>query len=102
MDNLKKIKDIVEDILENTPSARNSDYNLYCYVIARMNPEAMKLNVIDFLIKRKELGLPNIESVGRARRKIVENRPELAGTDDVEAQRMLNEETFREFAKVAY
>lgn len=51
------------------------------------------------LKNRKDFGLPTIESVGRARRKIVEKHPELSGNDEVEAHRTLNEEKFREYAR---
>lgn len=99
MDDMKNVTGIVKYFLEEEPSTRNSDYELYFHVCKMLNPHTLAMQFGKVLKHREELGLPSIESVGRARRKIVEKHPELAGTDKVESIRTLNEEAFREYAK---
>jgi len=99
---LANTTDLVKQILESFPQARNSDMVLYIKVCERMNPAAIKEPFWYVLVNLKEFNLPNIETVRRTRQKIQAENPELAGDDNVEAQRMLNEETFRKYAKGAF
>lgn len=103
VDELRTTTDLVKHILESSPKARNSDNYLYYKVlqyIGSMNGiDIEHMPVLIFFLKMKEYKIPSIETVGRCRRKIVETHPELAGTDDVENGRMLNEEVFREYAR---
>lgn len=101
---LKSTTKLVKCILEEIPSTRNSDNILYCYVLMAIGKSRGikygNMPIETVLTNLKDLGLPSIETVGRCRRKIVEQCPELAGNSEVEAQRALNEETFKEYAKV--
>lgn len=99
MDNLKHVTDIVKEVLEQSEDARNSDYILYFEVCRVMNPKTLSMQFGHVLKCRDQLGLPALETVGRARRKIVEKNKHLAGSSNVETQRLLNEETFREYSK---
>lgn len=99
MDDLKNITGIVKYLLETKPSTRSSDYELYYHVCKMLNPMALGISFGTVLKNRKDFGLPSIETVGRARRKIVEKHPELSGNDEGEAHRTLNEEAFREYAR---
>ena len=99
MDDLKNISGIVKYLLTEVPETRNSDYELYFHVCKMLNPSTLAMQFGHVLRFRNDLSLPSIETVGRARRKIVEKNPELAGKDAVEAQIMLNEEKFREYAR---
>lgn len=100
---LNTTTELVKDILEKHPDARNSDNLLYCYVLAIIGHktgikyESMPIEII--LPNLKIYGLPSIETVGRCRRKIVEAYPELAGNNTVEAGRILNEEAFKNYAR---
>lgn len=96
---LYKTQDIVKEVLETNKMARNSDMALYIKVCEKVNPTVLSKPFWVVLMNLKELNLPNIETVGRARRKMQELHPELAGDADVEAQRMINEEVFRDYAK---
>lgn len=95
--------DLVKKILEAYPSTRNSDNLLYIKVLQYKGAEhGINLNsmsVFSFFMNIKDLDMPSIETVGRCRRKIVEGHPELAGTSDVEAGRVLNEKKFRAYAR---
>ena len=100
---LKKISDLVHELLINEPACRNSDNILYWRVLqtigSRNGIDVEKMSVPTLLLHMREYGLPSIESVGRARRKIQENNPELCANDTVEAYREVLEEEYREYAK---
>ena len=96
---LNTITDLVKQILMRDKKARNSDVYLYIKVCESINPEALKKPFLDVQTHLKEYGLPPIESVGRCRRKLRRAYPELAGNSDVEAQRELNEDDFKKYAR---
>lgn len=100
---LYKTTKIVKSILEEDRIARNSDSYLYLrvllYVGRQKNIDVKKISIAYFLIHRKELGFPSYKSVCRSRRKLQSTYRELAGCDKVEAQKVLNEEIYREYAK---
>ena len=96
---LKTTQDIVKDILERDEQARNSDDYLYCMVCRSIDDISVHLPFWKVLLNRKDFHYPAFESVRRSRQKMQQKFPELAGDSDVEAQRMLNEEVFNNFAK---
>ena len=96
---LKTTSELVQIILEQNPYARNSDDFLYLQVCERINNISVNLPFRQVLMRRKEFGFPAFESVRRSRQKLQAMHPELAGNADVEAQRMMNEEIFREYAR---
>ena len=100
---LKKISDLVHELLINEPACRNSDNILYWRVLQVIGCEkgidVSKMSVPTLLFHMREYGLPSIESVGRARRKIQEHNPELCADDTVEAHRMILEEEYRDYAR---
>lgn len=101
---LKKISDLVHELMINEPACRNSDNLLYWRVLQtignRNGIDVEKMSVPALLFHMRDYGLPSIESVGRARRKIQEHNPELCADDAVEAHRMLLEEEYRAYAKL--
>ncbi len=103
MDNLKTTTDLVKDILENNPGARNSDNVLYYCVVSRIGKrngiDIENMSIPMFFLHLKEYGFPQFESVRRARQKIQASHPELAGCETVEAYRSMNEEAFRGYAR---
>ena len=96
---LKTTTEIVKDILEHDSAARNSDDYLYYMVCNHIDSICIHLPFWKVMLNRKQYEYPAYESVGRARRKLQQKYPELSGNADVEAQRMLNEEVFKEYAK---
>lgn len=100
---LKNVSKIVKAVLEEDERARNSDSRLYREVIAciglKKGIDVGAMSVTYYLDHRKELGFPAFESISRARRKIQAEHPELAGCDDVEAQRVINERVYRDYAR---
>lgn len=96
-----KIKDVehrVKNILVDFPETRDSDEVLY-YFIIREDPVLKHVgDIYDILIKRKEFGLPSLESVGRTRRKLQEKFEDLRGTKWATRYRKLKEEEYRAYA----
>jgi hypothetical protein len=94
---------LVKSILEMHPQARNSDnylFYLVCKTIGRRNGiEIDEMSMPKFMLHLKEYGFPQFETVRRTRQKIQAAHSELAGNSKVEAQRLLNEESFRDFAR---
>lgn len=101
---IKEVSNLVHEILINEPACHNSDNILYWRVLQTMGSrkgiDVEKMSVPTLLFHMREYGLPSIESVGRSRRKIQEQNPELCADDTVEAHRMLLEEEYRAYAKL--
>lgn len=78
------IYDLVKNLLEDYPKLRNSDKKLIWTVWYRMG-----FNNGEVMTKEQFISpdLPPIESITRARRKVVENHPELEADDPVEKAR---------------
>ena len=96
---LKTTTNLVREILEHDPAARNNDDYLYYEVCRRINDDSVKLPFWKVILNRKTYNLPAFESVRRSRQKMQEKHPELAGDSTVEAYRVMNEEVFREYAR---
>lgn len=103
---MKRLKDLsnrVKNILEQNVSARNSDNVLYLHVLRSYGEEKGmdidKMSVPMLLLHCKDMGLPSLESMGRARRKVQELYPELRADDNVQAMREEQEEAYRAFAR---
>lgn len=96
---LKATKELVKYILTRDPRTRNSDDLLYLRVCEIKGGEVVKRPFWDVLLNRKNYGIPPFETVRRNRQKLQRAYPELAGSEEVEAQRKVNEEAFLEFAR---
>ena len=99
----KTTHDLVKRILEQRPETRNSDMVLYTALTQHIE-EQNGLNIAGksfyyVLCNLKELGLPSIESVGRARRKIQEQCPHLQSEKKVKKMREVQEEEYRKYSK---
>ena len=100
---LKSITALVKFILQNDIQARNSDSLLYLQFIHLQaeanNIDLNTLSVAKFLGNEKELGFANYKSVCRARRKVQQHYPHLAGCRAVKAGRSEQEEEFKEYSR---
>jgi hypothetical protein len=93
---LTTLKNIVINILESCPQARDSDDKLYVEVCKTKNSNVSNCSFENFMLHRKEYGIPSYASVGRARRKAQEERPDLVGT--VKELRKSQEPAYVDFA----
>lgn len=99
MNKIRETSSIVKDVLENCPDARNSDDLLYINVCKKVSPMALHQPLEMVFLMRKQLGVPCYESVRRTRQKLQAAYPELRGSDEVEAQRVVNEGIVRDYAR---
>ena len=78
VEKLRDLEKVIKPILENNPQTREDDYLLYAEIIKGYNPKLLNLSAESFLMSHTILGVPNIKSVERTRRKVQEKYPELA------------------------
>lgn len=100
---LNTLTTLVQGILESKPQARESDSTLYYFVLKHIgsthNIDIDTMSMPRFLLHLKEYPFPTIESVGRCRRKVVENNPDLAGSKTIQKIRAEKEQEYREYAR---
>ena len=77
MERLKRIEDVVAQILYAREDARENDDALYLCVCEHFYKGISAMTVSDFFKYRSEMGCPTFASVVRLRRKIFEKHPEL-------------------------
>jgi len=88
-----KLYDKIKTLLELYPELRDSDQLLYWDLLERK-----QLARNGFISKQDFLNAPAFESVSRARRKVVENHPELGASKSVQSGRDKKESTKGMFA----
>ena len=98
MSELRNTTKMVKYVLEKEPRTRNSDNLLWLEVIKLKNQGVLRMPLVVVLQNLKEYGLPTIETVGRARRKLQADYPELRATKEVQGFRSELEAEFREWA----
>ena len=76
---ITKYEDTIKSILQSNEKSRNSDFRLYCILLMRLGFDPKNISAFDLLKGMQEKTYPNLESVGRARRKIQESNIELRG-----------------------
>lgn len=86
-------------ILTLHPEARDCDETLYIMYCDSINPTYCNLTRREFAQQRAFLGLPTIESVGRARRKLQEKRPDLRASKEATDKRYEEWKEVREYVK---
>ena len=99
LNELRTTQAIVKEVLLKHPFTRNSDNALYVKVCEKVNPAVISKPFWEVLARIDDYGIPQFETVRRTRQKIQHDNPELAGSDGVEAHRMLNEEAFKKYAR---
>lgn len=91
---LKTIEQKVLYELEKFPITRNSDKMLVTMVYMDFYNMTSETPFVDVMSSK----LPNYESISRARRKIQETREDLRGDNEVEVERINNQEAYIEYA----
>lgn len=99
MKNIKTTEGLVKYFLEREPDTRNSDDLLYFKICEHLNKGCLHLSFETVILNRSHFNLPPFESVRRSRQKLQRAFPELAGSDEVEAQREVNEAVVRDYAR---
>lgn len=99
MKRIKQTTALVKEILKDVPATRDNDMLLYYHVVLEIDRTVLKIPFYNVILDLKGHGLPSIETVGRARRKLQRAYPELAGSDKASAIRTVQEGKFRDYAK---
>lgn len=97
---LQQVKQIVVETLEESLVARDDDMVLYALVCKKVNPDVVKLPFSEVLLDHADYGIPNLESVGRARRKIQEQRQDLQSSQRARQIKAEREEEFVAFSRM--
>lgn len=100
MSELKTTTMLVQQVLEEVPAARNSDMVLYIEVVRIINQSLIYKPLAEVLTNTKKYGLPSPETVGRCRRKLQAEIPELKAGAAVQGFRGEREAEFREWARM--
>lgn len=75
---VRQVAELVKEILEQKPRARDCDFVLYGFVLNKYGYSVnIPFNELANLVKAKEI--PSMETVGRTRRKCMELYPSLRG-----------------------
>lgn len=103
MNELVSTTELVWEILATVPETRNSDNLLYIEVLKHYSKEfGFDIAGYPFASALKNLkswGIPTIETVGRCRRKLQHDNPELAASCKVRCQRAERKAEFIDYAK---
>ena len=91
---LHSIEDTIKLILEKNKETRSNDRLLFLAYLEEVGYNTNK-SVADFLLDENA---PNMETIGRARRKIQETYPELQADAKTKAKRKEKEEVFTQYA----
>lgn len=88
---MENIADLVKSILEKYPRSRDDDYNfLYCFIVIYTKFKGIEVhrNTLDeFYFLHQSYGLPPVETILRAKRRIQSKHPELKGEEDGRQER---------------
>lgn len=99
MDKRKEIRttrDVVLMLLQERPSTRSSDNQLYFRVCEFINPDVCYASFAEVFNNYEDYGLPSFETVRRTRQKLQEEDISLKACVEVEEFRKENEKIFRE------
>lgn len=103
MKELTTTTNLVKEILETVPDTRDSDNLLYLEVIKHISNDKgvnlLGLPMEQFFRKLTQNQVPSIETVGRCRRRLQAQYPELRADEIVIGYRSEREEMFREYAR---
>lgn len=93
---ISKTEALVEQLLEESEPARNSDYYLFALICCKLTNKApSQITLMDVADNRR---IPKYETVTRVRRRLQAERPELAGTR-AKAARTKQEAIFKEYSR---
>lgn len=94
---------LVKDILSSEPTTRNSDDHLFhavCkYILSNQGIDINALGFSELFLSLKDYGLPQFETVGRIRRKLQNEYPELQCNEIVGMEKSLIQDSFRDYMK---
>lgn len=99
MSKIRMVEPLVKKILEIDPEARKDDFRLIAQVYYHYNDEIGKLPFNIVMLGHKELKLPSVESITRARRKVQAEYGHLRADKKTIEIRTNEEEEYRRYSK---
>lgn len=99
MSRVRFIEPIVKRILEENIEARNDDFILIAEVYSLLNDSVKRFSFNDIMVYHKNFGLPSIESITRARRKVQNLYEDLRATEGTRRLRANEELDYKEYSK---
>ena len=94
------LREVVEEIMENSLEARNDDSVLYAMVCEKMNEDVKRYSFSDVLRNRVYFGLPTYETIRLTRCKVVSLRKELDCLPGVRRRGGNNYMPYLDYAKI--
>ena len=94
---MKKLEQTVQEVLETNQRARNDNFVLVLDVYKRLEVPTT-LDFRELMLQHKKYKLPSFEGITRARRKVVENHPELQACEEVQELREEQEQMYFDYA----
>lgn len=99
MSKLVKIEPIVKEVLEQYEDSRNDNFVLIYRVYKEINEDLVLRELFfEVMMNHKEYGLPSFEGITRARRKLMNEYPNLKPMKVVQKARKEEEVVYREYA----
>lgn len=95
---IKKTEEMVKEALEFYPSTREDDFILIGSVYEMINKDFIRYPLSTIIEHHVELGLPSIETITRARRKLQRKYPDLMGSKQIKKLRKDREIEFYQYA----
>lgn len=99
MSRVRFIEPLVKRILEENIEARNDDFILIAEVYSLLNDSVKRFSFNDIMVYHKNFGLPSIESITRARRKVQNLYEDLRATEGTRRIRANEELDYKEYAQ---
>ena len=94
---ISKTEALVEQMLEESEPARNSDYYLFALICTKVTNKApSQITLLDIADNKR---IPKYETITRVRRRLQAERPELAGNRAKKA-REEQEAIFRSYSRI--
>ena len=94
MEKLKDLEKKVRVILKRNPATRGDDDLLYSCLMQDMHINLLNYSAQNFILNYRKMGIPTIESVGRARRKVQSKDETLKPTPEIVLKRKKLENSF--------
>lgn len=99
MSKIKTVEPLVQEVLEENPETRDDDFLLTANVYYKLNPAVTTLSFTAVMLCHKELALPALESISRARRKLQKENEHLRASEEVQNMRAEEELEYIKYAK---
>lgn len=95
-----RVEDMVREMLEQYPHAREDDDYLYLLCVKRYNTSVGSMDVNSFFTNRALMQIPTYETITRVKRKVLAQREDLQPAKEVIDERYNTWKEAREYAQV--